>query len=174
MEKPILFVANLAGDGNNQIVVGLGNGGEGKMEVFQYQNGAASHKDWVTIDWDAYNQAVGETRPACGDIDGDGKDEIMVGLASNPDDPQIPGGIFPILDNDYSQLAWSKIDWQEYNAGNGESFPATGDTNADQIDEIVVGLGVRTAFAATRSVSETPTTNAAAAEQKSGCFIGSF
>jgi hypothetical protein len=165
--------ADLKGEGKNHIVVGLGNGGEGRMEVFQYRNGAASHKDWVTIDWDAYNQTIGETRPVCGDIDGDGKDEIVVGLGPNMDDPQIPGGIFPILNHDYTHLAWSEINWPEYNAGNGESFPAIGDTNGDQTREIFVGLGIRSAFAAGGSGGETPSINAAAEDNKSGCFINS-
>jgi hypothetical protein len=167
--------ANLNGEGDNMIVVGLGAGGEGRMEIFQYHDGIASHKDWVTVDWEAYNQTVGSTRPVCGDIDGDGKDEIIIGLAANPDNPQIPGGLFPILDNDYTHLAWSEINWSDYNQGNGESFPASGDTNADNADEIFIGLGVRSAYALSGSGGTENVSAAVSAteEDKSGCFIRS-
>lgn len=168
--------ANLTGEGDNLIVVGLGNTGEGRMEVFQFKDGAATHKDWITIDWDEYNKTIGETRPVCGDVDGDGKDEIIVGLASNLDDPQIPGGIFPILDSDYTHLAWSEIEWDEYNKGNGESLPAIGDTNADHKDEIMIGLGVRSAFAETQGKSQTvgeipSTASSTEGGSGGGCFI---
>lgn len=163
--------ANLDGRGSSDIVVGLGTGGEGRLEVFSFVNGAAAHKDWITVDWPEYNQAAGATRPVCGDIDGDGMDEILVGLAPYANDAIIPGGLLPILDSDYSHLAWAEINWPEYNAENGESFPASGDTDGDGTDEIVIGLGIRSAFAADQSPG-TSTENTS--DGSRGCFIATI
>ena len=163
--------ANLEGRGSNNIIVGLGTGGEGRLEVFSFLNGAASHKDWITIDWPEYNQAAGATRPVCGDIDGDGMDEILVGLAPYANDATIPGGRLPILDNDYTHLAWTEISWPEYNSENGESFPASGDTDGDDTDEIVIGLGIRSAFAADQAPDASP---GSTSDGNRVCFISTL
>ena len=76
-----------------------------------------------------------------GDIDGDGRDEIVLGLGPVSGDPSIPGGWFEVLDDDYTHLAWGRINWSSYNTANGESWPACGDIDADGRDEIVIGLG---------------------------------
>jgi len=163
---------NLNGNGKEMIVMGLGVGGEGRVETFQFQDGIVSHSNWITVDWENYNSTVGETRPVCGDIDGDGKDEIIVGLGSNNDDPEIPGGRFPIIDDDYTLLTWSEIDWSDYNTGNGESYPASGDTDADGKDEIVIGLGIRSAYASEGpdSLSADPAAEPSG-DSGGGCFI---
>jgi hypothetical protein len=96
-------------------------------------------------------------------------DEILVGLAAHADDATIPGGLLPILDNDYTTLAWAEINWPEYNAENGESYPASGDTDGDNTDEVVIGLGVRSALAADQTAS-----GSNASDGKSGCFITSI
>jgi len=100
------------------------------------------HLSWATVDWEDYNGASGETRPACGDIDGDGKDEIVIGLGPVPDNADVPGGLFQLLDHDLSHLAWGQIEWPDYNGQNGESWPACGDLDSDGDDEIVIGLGI--------------------------------
>ncbi|MDL1958678.1 MAG: hypothetical protein LWX01_03630, partial [Deltaproteobacteria bacterium] len=93
----------------------------GWMEIFDY-NGGATHKDWVHVNWSAYNSANGETRPACGDVDGDGNDEIVVGLGTYTTN----GGWMPILDDHaggYSVLDWVHVNWSIYNSANGETRP---------------------------------------------------
>ena len=53
------------------------------------------------MSWAGYNAANGETWPACGDLDGDNKDEIVVGLGNGS------GGWVQIFDdatNDYSPM----------------------------------------------------------------------
>lgn len=171
-------VCDLNGDGKALIVMGFGRNGRGRVETFQYDAGIAAHHEWITIDWDDYNQSIGLTRPVCGDVDGDGRDEIIVGLGADPGDPAIPGGRFQIFDDDATHLTWAQIKWPEYNAANGESFPASGDIDADGIDEIFIGLGIQNAFAA--DTGDTATANppsddtAEGGTQGGGCFITSL
>jgi subtilisin family serine protease len=129
---------DIDGDGKDEIVVGLGSGSGGFLEIFDYDTGSINHKEWIRVNWKGYNTANGETRPACGDIDGDGIDEIVVGLGTGS------GGFLEVFDDAgaaYAHLAWPQVQWKGYNTANGESRPACGDLDGDGIDEIVVGLG---------------------------------
>jgi hypothetical protein len=111
---------DIDGDGLDEIIVGLGSGGAGWIEVFEYGSGKVSHKDWVRVNWSSYNSTSGETRPVCGDIDGDGRDEIVVGLS------QGGSGYMEILDDvsaSHKHLAWPRIHWATYNQANGETWP---------------------------------------------------
>ena len=127
------------GDGRDEIIVGLGSGGgKGWVEVFDYDAGSITHTAWARVNWWVYNTADGETRPACGDIDGDGRDEVVVGLGS------AGGGWFKVFDDalaGYAHLAWPRVQWATYNGANGESWPACGDVDGDGRDEVIVGLG---------------------------------
>jgi hypothetical protein len=112
----------------------------GWFEVFDYEGGNLAHKTWGRVNWSPYNGANGETRPACGDIDGDGRDEIFIGLGPYPGN----GGWFEIFDYDAGNLVhkvWWRVNWSAYNAANGETRPACGDIDGDGRDEIVIGLG---------------------------------
>jgi len=126
------------GDGIDEIVMGLGSGAAGWLEVFDYDSGTVSHKGWARTCWNAYNTDDGQTRPACGDIDGDGKDEIILGLGYDG------AGWFEILDDDgagYAHLGWQRVMWDAYNGVNGETRPTCGDIDGDGLEEILIGLG---------------------------------
>ena len=132
---------DIDGDRKDEVIIGLGLGGHGRIEVFDYTSGELVHKEWIEVEWQDYNTARGESRPASGDIDGDGKDEIIIGLGPVSEDTSIPNGIFEVLDDDYTHLAWGQVDWADYNAVSGETWPACGDVDGDRKDEIIIGLG---------------------------------
>jgi len=130
---------DIDGDGVDEIIIGLGIGGNGRAEVFNFANGQAMHAKWIKVGWEEYCTAGGGIRPACGNIDFDRKEEIILGLY--PVNDFMPEGKFEVLDGNAGHLAWGVVDWPEYNAINGETRPVCGDINRTGRDEILMGLG---------------------------------
>ena len=131
-------VGDIDGDGRGEIVVGLGQGGQGYMAVFDDASGGFAHMRWLQVPWDAYKTGFGSTHPAVGDLDGDGRAEIVVGMGQGSQGwLQIVGSI---ADN-YAHRMWRQVEWSTYNAANGTTYPAVGDLDGDGRAEIVVGLG---------------------------------
>jgi hypothetical protein len=131
-------IGDVTGDGVGEIVIGLGRGSAGWLEVV---NGAAlgfSHRSWIQINRPTYNVLNGTTYPAVGDLDNNGLGEIVVGLGAGS------GGYFAILDDataGFAHLSWQQTSWTLYNAANGETHPAVGNVDGDARKEIVLGLG---------------------------------
>jgi hypothetical protein len=132
---------DLDGDGRDEILIGTGRGGQGNIEVFDFAEGRLQHRRWLASTWSEYNQAQGEVRPAVGDYDGDGRNDVIVGFGPVSESAQLPGGAYEVLAADGSHLAWGEVSWGDYNELNGETRPVVGDLDGDGRGEIVIGLG---------------------------------
>jgi hypothetical protein len=132
---------DLNGDGKDEILIGLGRGGNGIIELFSITDNKLVHQAWLTSTWKEYNEAQGEVRPSTGDLDGDGKDEIILGFAPVPDNPDMPGGTYEVLASDGLHMTWGSVSWDDYNKLNGETRPVIGDLDGDGNNEVVIGLG---------------------------------
>lgn len=133
-------VGDIDGDGLDEIVVGLGpNGGSGYLAIFDDASANYAFLRWLRVPWSSYRSANGETRPALGDIDGDGSAEIVVGLGPNEGKGYMM--VFDDASTDHASLKWLSVPWSSYRNSNGETWPALGDVDGDGLDEILMGLG---------------------------------
>jgi hypothetical protein len=131
-------IGDVDGNGVSEIVLGLGRGSNAWLEVVNGRSSGFSHRGWIQLDWAAYAASNGTSYPAIGDIDGDGRGEVVVGLGSGS------GGYIAVLDDaqtSFRHLVWERTSWSAYNAYNGETHPAVGNIDDDAAAEVVLGLG---------------------------------
>jgi hypothetical protein len=133
-----LAAGDFDGDGADEIVVGLGPGSGGWVAILD--DAANGHRllKWIRLPWPLYNAANGEVFPAAGDLDGDGRAEIVLGLGPGG------GGYFLVVDDatqGFKTIGWRQVSWAAYNEANGATHPAVGDLDGDGRAEIVLGMG---------------------------------
>jgi len=139
-------IGDLDGDGREEIFVGLGHGGDGLIEIFHFDNGILSSFGWTEVNWPDYCQDNGESWPALGDVDGDGRDEMAIGLGSGGSGAFVlkrgfNAGRLSAGDDPWDNEIEGSLQWAEYSDLVGETRPSFGDLNGDGNQEIVVGLG---------------------------------
>ncbi len=85
--------------------------------------------------------------PAVGDIDGDGRDELVVGMS------QVSSGLIVVLDDSLSGFAihpvnrtgkpWMPVEPSSTRSmSGGMTVPALGNLDGDRMDELAVGFGI--------------------------------
>ncbi len=130
---------DLDGDGRLERVFGIGRyAPSGGWMAVHDDDGTMLR--WLRIPWSAYNAANGEVFPACGDVDGDGRAEIVAAIGTYT----TSGGWAALFDDavaGYARMRWLRVPWAAYNAANGAVHPACGELDGDGFAEVVLGLG---------------------------------
>jgi hypothetical protein len=138
-------IGDVDGDGRGEIVLGLGAGGGAWAEVLEDAGLNFGHRDWLRVAWAPYNAANGATWPAVGDVDNDGRAEIVFGLGRGTGAGSGQGYLQILNDATaaYAHLRWIQVEWPAYNSASnsGETHPAVGNIDADGAAELVIGLG---------------------------------
>lgn len=129
---------DLDGDGRDEIVLGFASGGAGRVEVRDDSVGRYATLAVLTLPSPSYNSTFGGTWPACGDVDGDGRAEAVIGVERGGD------GRFFVFDDrsaGFSSIGGGRMLWSLYDGQVGEARPAVGDFDGDRRGEVVLTTG---------------------------------
>lgn len=134
---------DLEGDGDQDLVVGFGSGSAGSVIVLELEEGEVVHVETITSGTPSYRETAGRTTPACGDLDGDGRAEIVVGFSGSMrgvvqvfDD--VSTGFAPMATTRSSAAGFMQIPVP--GKFQGSIFPAIGEIDGDEGEELVLGM----------------------------------
>ncbi|HEB89659.1 MAG TPA: VCBS repeat-containing protein [Deltaproteobacteria bacterium] len=135
---------DLDGDGDRDLVIGFGQGSGGQIAMVMLEDGAVVSITSITAGPERYRKRYGRSHPACGDLDGDGRAEIVIGFAK-----QMRGvvQVFDDVATGYRPLASARSNDEGFmqvpvpRKFYGAAYPAIGDLDGDGLEELVVGLG---------------------------------
>jgi hypothetical protein len=147
-------LGDIDGDGLDELVIGRGPGAGERLAIFDdlkagfatLRAGMLFADGPLEIPGAAAIGADGTAWPALGDIDGDGRDEILVGLGEGSGGrlflfEDLQGGFEQIVNDatiDGSYIAGDNV----YRDQNGQLIPSAADIDGDGRDEIGLGFGI--------------------------------
>lgn len=134
---------DLEGDGDQDLVVGFGSGSGGSVIVLELEGGEVVHVETITSGTPSYRETAGRTTPACGDLDGDGRAEIVVGFSGS-----MRGvvQVFDDLSTGFTPMATARSNAAGFmqipvpSKFQGSIFPAIGEIDGDDGEELVLGM----------------------------------